>query len=481
MKNQKKRWTFKKVLERFEEIEKKLDLDRSIIQGVPWWDSCRHQLFNEILTRLELGENLISKDLNTGKVMSIVKFFTKKISNILRIQVNFVKFFFQKSPLWLNKNSTIIFGHPRRKFEGGVYIDPYSDPFIDLFPKLIDFSVIERTEGERGHLSPAKTKNIFYGDFLYDLANIISKFKGVKFNEKDLLTISLLEKSLANEFSCSIDINKKIKNIIQNWQGMYLIMYLFFKIKSPKTLFIVVQVTQEATIMAAKSLGITTIEIQHGSPARGKLVYDYSSGIKKKSFPDFFLSFGDYWSSNCKFPIKKKNIISFGNPYLFKKINSYSHIKKENRLVIISQGTPILAKLAQDISKKFSEKIVVEYKPHPREFYETDRSHFVELKNAGVIVSKENKDLYEIFARSRWQVGVYSTALYEGLYFGVACFVLNTSGSEQMERLINLNHARLISSSKDIDLNWKIDKKDLSEIFSKPSKKKIEQVVSLIN
>jgi hypothetical protein len=49
-----------------------------------------------------------------------------------------------------------------------------------------------------------------------------------------------------------------------------------------------------------------------------------------------------------------------------------------------------------------------------------------------------------------------------------------------MERLINLGHARLISSGKDIDLNWKINKKDLNKIFSKPSKKKIEQVISLI-
>jgi hypothetical protein len=481
MKNEKNRLTFKKVLERFEEIEKKLNLDKSIIQGVPWWDSCRYQIFNEILIKLNLGENLIGEDFNTGKNLSTVKFFIKKISNIFRIQVNFIKFFFKKSPLWLNKNSTLILGHPRRKFEKGEFIDPYTDPFIDLFPKFIKFSVIERPDGSRGHLSPAKTKNIFYGDFLHDLANIVSKFKRVKFQENELLIISLLKKSLENDFSCSIDINKKIKTVIQNWQGMYSIMHLFFKLKSPKILFIVVQVNQEAIIMAAKSLGITTVEMQHGSPARGKLVYDYSSGIQKKSFPDFFLSFGNYWSSNCKFPIKKNNIISFGNPYLFKKINSYSHIKKENRLVIISQGIPILAKLAQDISKQFLGKIVVEYKPHPREFYETDKSHFAELRNAGVIVSKENEDLYEIFSRSRWQVGVYSTALYEGLYFGVACFILNTSGSEQMERLINLKYARLISSSKDIDLNWKIDQKILSEIFSKPSKKKIEQVVSLIN
>ena len=149
--------------------------------------------------------------------------------------------------------------------------------------------------------------------------------------------------------------------------------------------------------------------------------------------------------------------------------------------MIISQGTPILAKFARDISKQFSKKLIVEYKPHSREFYEQEPDYFTELRNAGVVISDRHADLYEIFARSRWQVGIFSTALYEGLYFGTACFVVNTIGSEHMKGLINLDLARLISSPKDIDLNWQAEKKDLNNIFSKPSKKKIEQVISLIN
>ena len=143
----------------------------------------------------------------------------------------------------------------------------------------------------------------------------------------------------------------------------------FFKLKKLKLLFVVASHTREATIAAAKSLGITTIELQHGSPARGKLNYDYISGIKKRNSPNFFSSFGEFWSKNCKLPIDKNKIISFGNPYLYKKINSYSHIVKEDRLVLISQGLPILAKFARDISKQFSKKLIVEHKPHFIEFY----------------------------------------------------------------------------------------------------------------
>ena len=61
MKNKNTNWTFNKVLERFEAIEKNLCLDKSLIQGVPWWDTLRYQLFNELLSELGLREDLKKK------------------------------------------------------------------------------------------------------------------------------------------------------------------------------------------------------------------------------------------------------------------------------------------------------------------------------------------------------------------------------------------------------------------------------------
>lgn len=57
-------------------------------------------------------------------------------------------------------NGNVILGHTRRKFEEGAYVDPYSDPFIDLLPKKINFSIIEGVE-DNDHFSPAKTKYLF--------------------------------------------------------------------------------------------------------------------------------------------------------------------------------------------------------------------------------------------------------------------------------------------------------------------------------
>jgi hypothetical protein len=58
MKNKDYKWTFKEVLVCFEYIENQLSLVKSVIQGVLWWDKLIHELFNELLIKLKLNENL---------------------------------------------------------------------------------------------------------------------------------------------------------------------------------------------------------------------------------------------------------------------------------------------------------------------------------------------------------------------------------------------------------------------------------------
>ena len=444
----------------FEEIEKDLKLDKQIISNVNWWDLVRYPLFIDIKKKIGLQDpDKFSKILKLKKFIFIILRFLKSIFFIFSF----------KSAIWLKKNCFIIWGHSRRKFENGYYIDPYVDPFIELFPSDKDFAVIERDDGN-GHYTPAKTSNLHYADQLLSLAFIFSCFKIVRIDNQQRLIISELEKLIFKKFSCKIDVTRFIKKKIKRWLGIYPLMCFFFKIKKPKLFFIVVSEEQEAIIAAAKFNKVLTLELQHGSPARGKINYDYSSGIKKTNFTDKFLSFGDYWTSDIKLPIKRSEIIPFGFPYLYKKVHSYSHIVKENRLVVISQNDNVsnLVNFAKKIKKNFSKKIIVEYRPHPVELYNDPPGYIQDLLECGVIVSEKHEDLYSIFARSRWQVGVYSTALYEGLYFDVACFILKLPGHEHMQRLVDLKLAKYISSTKDIDFNFKVNKKKLSKIFLKP-------------
>ncbi len=467
--------TFNDVIEKFERIEKDLLLDKALIENVPWWNLIRQLVFLKLLNKL----NILSPidDIKLSKI----KFLKKNFSNFVRLIKNLLLLFSSKSCLRIKKRNYLIWGHPRRKLENGIYTDIYVDPFIELFETPDDFNIIERDNVGK-HLTPVKTKNLYYADQLLSIAYIFSKFRILKISKEQYLTISKLENLIYKSFSCKIDIKSLVKKKISRWLGIYPLMRLLLKLKKPKLFFIVVNKEHEPIIAAAKSLGIVTLELQHGSPSRGKMNYDYSSGIKNSTFSDKFISYGNYWSHNSLLPIQKSNIITLGFPYLHKKFPLYSHIDKEDRLIVISQPDNVekLVDFTKKIKQKFSNKIIVEYKPHPSEFYKNP-DYFSELTKLGVIVSEKDKDLYEIFAKSRWQLGVYSTALYEGLYFGVACFILKIPGYETMQNLIDLNFANGVESVNDIDLNFKFDKKKINKIFSKPEKKTIEKIINLKN
>jgi hypothetical protein len=466
-------WTFEKVLSEFETIEKELALDRSLIEGVPWWDAVRYPIFQEVLKKLDLLEKPEIKD---DKVNLSGKF-----SLLYKVFLNIISSFSPRSPLWIRKNSILIWGNPRRKWQDKHYIDCFVDPFIDLLPRFSKFAVLEKG-AVYGHLKPAATHNLFYADNIQSVALILYSIRK-KFTKLSgcLREVEELERRLEQVFCVELRLKKQVENQIHRWKSIYPLMYRFFKFKRPSHFFIVVSAGHEAVISAAKDAGVPTYELQHGSPARGKLNYDYSSGLAKHSFPDFFLSFGEYWSRSIILPLPRQRVISFGYPYLAKKIASKSNVYlKKNRLLVVSQPVHAmaLAELAIKISQYNQNKIEVIFRPHPSELHHGEPNYFRILRLSGVTIADRNSDLYFLFAQSSWQVGVYSTALYEGLCFGVACFVARLPGFEKMQPLVDIGLARIIDDHHDVDLDWSVNPEDAQELFAQPSQEKVETILS---
>ena len=137
-----------------------------------------------------------------------------------------------------------------------------------------------------------------------------------------------------------------------------------------------------------------------------------------------------------------------------------------------------LAELAIQISQLHTNKVEVVFKPHPAELHYGEPSYFRKVQLSGVTIADRNSDLYLLFAQSSWQVGVYSTALYEGLCFGVACFVARLPGCEHMKPLIDIGLARIIDDHHDVDLDWSVDPQDAQALFAQPSREKVEKILS---
>lgn len=470
-----------KILNKFEKFEISNHLDKKILFGVYWWDVLRAPIYENLILKLKkknLYKSYESKNLNKFNNFYLL------LKSVYSYFVLFFKIFSFNSPIWIKRGSYIVFGHPRRLLENNIYIDKYTDPFLELFNSNKKFCVIEkpvndiiRFPNSLAHYKPAITKNLFYSESLYFLLFILQKFLRFKISKNKLNEIDFINKDFKKRFKLNINLLKKIFHILPNFKSEYYVYRLLFKIKKPKKIFIICSPGFEAIIAAAKSLNIHTYELQHGSPSRGKLNYDYSSGISKFNFPDYFLSFGSFWTRNVKLPIPNKNIIPIGFPYLNKKKNLKK--KKLNQLLIISQigKSKELINFTIKIRKRLNEKIDILFKLHPSENSNEIQGLLNNLRRKKIkVIESKSSDMYKFLSESKWVLGVYSTSLYEALAFNCKIFVLKTSGYEFVKKLIEKNFFTLIKSAsemtKKMPLNNRNRSKSINFLFNQEYKKK---------
>ena len=181
-----------------------------------------------------------------------------------------------------------------------------------------------------------------------------------------------------------------------------------------------------------KELGIKVGEFQHGLISKIHLAYNYDKELLaesdyKKIFPDYFLSYGDYWSTQLNIPSK---CVTIGNPHFYNAIESYKNVYKENNTVLIlSQGT--MTKKFVEIAKYLSENLKgysINFKLHPTEVYFEDRyRELYQYKNIDVI--KEG-DLYSYLASNENVISHSSTAVFEATAFNNKIFVVKDNHTD---------------------------------------------------
>ncbi|MDP1844454.1 MAG: hypothetical protein Q8K64_13635 [Sediminibacterium sp.] len=238
--------------------------------------------------------------------------------------------------------------------------------------------------------------------------------------------------------------------------------YTLLKDTAPK--FVVIEDANygggdKATLVwCANNMGITTIEVQHGTFDVAfcygtKLIKDVDFSKHKTSV---LLTMGRYWSSYAKI---SSRIYAIGYPYLEEKVKSVFP-KDANTILFISQGavTKELWDIAISLSKNVANKII--YRLHPNEIIDT----YPEPSTENLVINKEG-DLYELLASSSCVVGSYSTVLFEALLFEKSIFIhRNNLSDEYMPESLGMrfNSAQDLAeklsyervSSSDIDLFW---------------------------
>jgi len=351
----------------------------------------------------------------------------------------------------------LIFQHPRCKKYSGVYEDIYTDDLINEIG--IDKCVIIEKPFLRRHYKPRRHQ-VYYFEFL----SLFSKFTAfiMPFYFKyDAIAINNMIQDIKIYIENKIeqketDFEKEFR--VKSFYAYYIGYLFMLKRLKPKKIILVVSYGYEPLVYAASTLNITTIELQHGVITQEHLGYSVPVNMTKKFFPDYLLLFGKYWKESVdNFPLPAERLIIFGYPYLDRMSKENCNlIKKENQIVIISQGTigKELSKFAVKLAsiKKGIYKII--YKLHPGEWGRARKlySELYEAKEAGLleVVDTDTPSLYTLFFQSRWQIGVYSTALFEGIAFGCQTILVDLPGVEYMTPLLENRCAQLVKTPEEI-------------------------------
>lgn len=211
----------------------------------------------------------------------------------------------------------------------------------------------------------------------------------------------------------------------------------------PKRVYLVVAYSRLGSLIAAaKELGIEVVELQHGVFSRYHLGYSYPGRTAPlEYFPDKIETWGGGWSDLVEWPIPKSDVVASGFPYFHHRRAQCREVSRiPNRILVLSQGAigKVLAARLSSCADELDAYEVV-YKLHPSEYLcWREYPGLVELaQRSNVQVVDHNADLYRLFAEAKYQLGVFSTAVYEGIGMGCRTILFDLPGSEYMERLVD--------------------------------------------
>lgn len=420
--------TIGKFCESFWKLENEYGLLNLEIKGVKVWQAIRMQIYYLLAEKKGILQV-------PHKQKSSLNGYFKKILSYINGVIFFNPFFSKKRIV-----DEIIIDHPRSKLVNDKFIDIYTHYYLsELDNNGLNYLVLDRPFIDSLHWK-SNLKNRKYLDVFIALSIIKIKLFSVKLNENDISIISSIESALMESFDVEIDLLGIIASAITKYKSNYRLYRLLFIKFKPKRLRLVVSYAYADAIRAAKDLGIETVEMQHGTFSKYHLGYSFPGRVEGLDyFPDKFMAWGDYWKKLNVIPLSEKNIVISGFTHFNNLRENYKKVvRKPSQILILSQGalgSKIADKILGQIESLDGYSIV--YKLHPGEYSRWEEyKSLVKLSGYPNVSIVKDEDIYRLFAESAFQVGVFSTALYEGLGFDCRTILLDLPGVEYMRDLI---------------------------------------------
>lgn len=435
-------------IDEFIKFEKENDLFQLEIDGFKYWQYIRFNIYSEIY----------SQKYNTGQAHTNLssESYYKRVILKLKQTSNWLLM----NPLWgLKKRDLLVLNHQRRVKNGDYFECIYTDSLL----KKIDYSyyVFEQPILEK-HYRPIMTENIRYFDYI----NFKITFK--KEIKRKLFKFSL-KKEYKEQFRITINHLNQHFDAKINFSDLFELLenaYLTYKLSrkyyckiidrvKPKAILQVVSYGADRFLIneLAKERGIPIIELQHGTMGKYHIAYNFLGKMELSSFPDYLFLFGQFWKDTTRLPINDDKVKVVGWDYFEQKTNKENKEKDNSKTTVLFISQGIIGKELSELAFKVSKQIdmtkhKIIYKLHPGE-YDRWKKEYPYLKEADIdVIDNNTNDMYSYFAKSDIQVGVSSTALFEGLGYGLETIVVKLPGHEYLDILYKESIAFL---AKDLD------------------------------
>jgi len=446
----------KKLCEKIFSLEKKFSLFKKKINEVYFWKLIRFSLTQEILRK----KNIYGQA-HTNPI-------PKLIDKILYLPKALINTHLYGALKRNSQKDYLVFEHPRKIKVNGEYIDKYTHYIIADLQKD-NYEIIDKPYLRKHYDKPSSNRSYFEH---FSVINYLKReILPIKINNDDKKFIKKIEKELEKKFDLKIDLLEKVKFRITNFKNEVKYFNKLLKKRKPKKVFLVVSYGSEPLIEACRINDVTSIEIQHGTINKYHLGYSFPKDNDIPYFPDQIYLFGQYWIDSTPLPLEEDELKIYGFPYLEKRLVEYKDYSKiNNQVLFISQGTIAnkLIKIAYKFAKDNKNHKII-YKLHPGEYDRWKQDYkilnkAVELDNFKV-VDNNDINLYQLFAESEYQIGVYSTSIYEGLTLNCKTLLINLPGVEYMEYLIEEGIVKFAENAE--QLNYFIKEDNFEQNYDK--------------
>lgn len=356
----------------------------------------------------------------------------------------------------------LVLPHPRHVPQDGAWVCPYTGPLVAGLPHS-RFVVKDLYEGRHQH--PIAGDDVRYLEWARRAAELgflaRDAWRGGWLGRADRARVDAWVASHERAFAVPLDHGRAfafVRKAVRNAVTLEAVYQRLLDRTRPRAVLLAVHYSHRNLVMTsvARRRGIPVVEVQHGVIGSSHLAYNMAPGRRPAAFPDYLATFGDFWRDTTPgLPLPPERARAIGFAWLeHERLRATPDAPDPERetVLFVSQGTvaSALADAAVDLARRLDpRRWRIRFKHHPSDLSGW-RARYPQLAASSVEVIERPLGIYDAFAAADAQVGVYSTALYEGLAFGLRTCVLRVPGHEYLLPLVDDGTVALCADASDL-------------------------------